>query len=160
MVARASTAVRSKLAIAGGLYTAHVARGLLIMACAGQLAACAHFQARPLSADTSIAPFESRSLQAPGLRAFLAANHLAAPAPGTAWSLKALTLTAFYYQPALVEARTRLLAAQAGRITAGERPNPSIVFTPGYDAGVPGAVHPWIVPLSLDWPIETAGKLV
>lgn len=138
--------------------TASTARAFLILVCAGELAACAHFQPKPLSAAAGIAGFESRSLEASGLRAFLAANHVAAPARGAAWNLRALTLTAFYYQPALAEAREKLLAVQAARITAGERPNPSISITPGHDAGVPGAVHSWIVPLSLDWPIETAGK--
>lgn len=133
-------------------------RGFVIIAFAGQLCACVHFQPQPLSAKTSLGTFESRSLEAPKLRGFLAANRVTAPAPGREWSLEALTLTALYYQPALAEARENLLAAQAAAITAGERPNPSISFTPGYDAGVPGAVHSWIVPLSLDWPIETAGK--
>ncbi len=137
---------------------ARTARGFLILAGASQLAACAHFQPRPLSAQASIAGFESRSLETPGLRAFLEANGGTAPAPETAWSLKALTLAAVYYQPALAEARQRLLAAQAARITAAGQPNPSLAVTPGYDAGVPGAVHPWIVPLSFDWPIETADK--
>ncbi|HVC31460.1 MAG TPA: TolC family protein [Steroidobacteraceae bacterium] len=131
---------------------------MLILACAAQLTACAHFQPKPLSAAASLAGFESRSLEAPGLRAFLAANRVAAPAPGAPWSLKALTLTALYYQPALAEARERLLAAQAARITAGERPNPSLSITPAHDAVVPGAINPWIVPLSFDWPIETAGR--
>jgi outer membrane protein, heavy metal efflux system len=139
-------------------HTGRAACGLFVLAWAGQLAGCAHFQPKPLSARASIASFESRSLEAPGLRAFLQANQIAAPAPEAVWSLRALTLTAIYYQPALAEARARLLAAQAARITADERPNPSLSVTPGYDAGVPGAVHPWIVPLSLDWPIETAGK--
>jgi outer membrane protein TolC len=134
------------------------ARGFLILVCAGQLAACAHFQPRPLSPGASVSGFESRSLEAPGLRVFLAANHLAPPARGAAWSLRTLTLAAFYYAPALAEARASLLAAQAGQITAGERPNPSLAITPGHDAVIPGALHPWIVPLSLDWPIETAGK--
>ncbi|MGH8294343.1 MAG: TolC family protein [Steroidobacteraceae bacterium] len=158
MVARAKTAVRSQLASGQGRHAAHAARGFLVLICAGQLAACAHFQPQPLSARASIAAFESRSLAAPALRAFLAANHVAPPTRGAAWSLKALTLAALYYQPALAEAREKLLAAQAARITAGERPNPSISLGPGYDAGVPGAVHPWIVPLSLDWPVETAGR--
>lgn len=139
-------------------HPAHAACGLLILACAGQLAACSHFQPKPLSAGGSIAAFDSRSLEAPGLRAFLEANHVAAPARDAAWNLEALTLTAVYYQPALAEARARLLAAQAVRITADARPNPSLAVAPGYDAGVPRAVHPWIVPLSFDWPIETAGK--
>ena len=158
MVIRARTAVRLKLSLGSDRHPACAARGFLILVCAGQLVACAHFQPKPLSAGTSITGFEARSLEAPGLRAFLAANHVAAPARDTPWSLTALTLTAVHYQPALAEARQRLLAAQAARITAGERPNPSLSLTPGYDAGVPGAIHPWIVPLSLDWPIETAGK--
>lgn len=158
MVIRVKTAPRSELAIAPGRRVAHAARGFLIVICAGPLAACAHFQPKPLSAQASIAGFESRSLDAPGLRAFLAANHVAAPAQGAAWGLKALTLTALYYQPALAETRESLLAAQAALITAGERPNPSIAITPAYDTGVPGAIHPWIVPLSFDWPIETAGR--
>lgn len=156
MVIRARTAVR--LSSGRGRHTAHAARGLLILACVGQLAACTHFQPKPMSPGASIAGFESRSLETPGLRAFLEANHIAAPAPDAAWNLKALTVTAVYYQPALAEARQRLLGAQAARITADEQPNPSLSITPGYDAGVPGAVHPWIVPLSFDWPIETAGK--
>jgi outer membrane protein, heavy metal efflux system len=139
-------------------HAAHAACGLLIVACGGQLAACSHFQPKPLSPEASIAGFESRSLQAPDLRAFLQANQVTAPTADAAWNLEALTLTAVYYQPGLAEARARLLTAQADRITAGERPNPSLAVTPGYDAGVPGAVHPWIVPLSFDWPIETAGK--
>lgn len=154
----ARTVFRSRSSTARVLRTARAACGLLILAFAAELGACAHFQPRPLSAAADIAGFESRSLEGPGLRAFLAANHVAAPARGRAWSLKALTLAAFYYQPALAEARARLLAAQAARITAGERPNPSISVTPAHDAPVPGAIHPWIVPLSFDWPIETAGR--
>jgi outer membrane protein, heavy metal efflux system len=137
---------------------ARTARGFLILVCASQLAACVPFQPKPLAAADSIAGFESRALDTPGLRAFLEANDVAAPAPDAAWNLEVLTLAAVYYQPALAEARQRLLAAQTARITADERPNPSLSITPGYDAGVPGAVHPWIVPLSFDWPIETAGK--
>ncbi len=158
MFTQASTTDLSKLAGAGRRRGASAVRGFVILACAGSLAGCAHFRAKPLSATSSIAAFDSRSLEAPGLRKFLATNHVAAPTRGELWSLKALTLAAFYYQPALAEAREKLLAAQATRLTAGERPNPSLSITPGYDAGVPGAVHPWIVPLSFDWPIETAGK--
>ena len=155
---RAKAAIRSRFASARCPPIAYTIRAVLIAACAGPLASCAHFHPRPLSARASIARFESRSLETPGLRAFLAANHVAAPAPGAPWSLKDLTLTAVYYQPALAEARAKLLAAQAARITAAERPNPSISIAPGYDTGVPGAIHPWIVPLSFDWPIETAGR--
>lgn len=158
MVIQAKTTDRFQRITRGACPARHAVRGALVMACLSQLAACAHFQPKQLSAQTSIAHFEARSLAAPGLRAFLAANHVKEPAPSADWTLKALTLAAFYYQPTLAEARERLLAAQAERITAAERPNPSIAVTPGYDAGVPGAVHPWVVPLTFDWTIETAGR--
>jgi len=158
MVVAVKSGGRPELTIAGLLRRAQATRGGLILAGAVLLTACAHFHPRPLSARSSLVAFQARSLNAAGLRAFLAANHVEPPAPGAPWSLRALTLTAFYYQPALAEARLRLLAAQAARVTAGERPNPTLAITPAYDAGVPGAVHPWIVPLSFDWPIETAGR--
>ncbi len=122
------------------------------------LGGCATYHAQPVSARKSVAMFNGRSLESPGLRAFLEKNRVAAPMAGDAWNLKQLTLAAFYYQPALSEARARLLAAQADEITTGERPNPSISVTPSYDSGIPGNFSPWLVPVSFDWPIETAGK--
>src|SRR5208282_5207158 len=52
----------------------------------------------------------------------------------------------------------QLAAAQAAQITAGQRPNPTVSLTPGYDGGIPGNPTPWLVTLTTDWPIETAGK--
>ncbi|MHB1617138.1 MAG: TolC family protein [Metallibacterium sp.] len=124
----------------------------------GLASGCAHFVPRPLSPQHSIAAFRARALGDPGLREFLADNRVPAPAPGGRWSLKALTLVAVYYQPLLAEARAQLLAAQAGQITAGERPNPSGSVAPGYDNGVPNSHSPWVVPIAFDWTIETAGR--
>jgi outer membrane protein TolC len=72
--------------------------------------------------------------------------------------LDTLTLVAFYYQPALAEARAQWAAAQAAKITAGQHPNPSLSVTPGYDTQIPGNYSPWLVNANLDVPIETAGK--
>jgi outer membrane protein, heavy metal efflux system len=131
--------------------------GPIILA-ATLLAGCVTFHPQPISPEKSAASFDRRSLEDPGLRAFLETNHVAVPSPGEAWNLKQLTLAAFYYQPTLAEARAQLLAAQAAQITAGERPNPSVSVTPGYDVGIPDNPSPWLVPVSVDWPIETAGK--
>src|SRR5581483_4993522 len=85
---------------------------------------CAHFHPKPISAEQTQEDFGSRSLSDPGLAKFMASNHEAAnPA---AWDLKTLTLVAFYYRPALAEARAQLLASQAAAITAGQRPNPGV----------------------------------
>ena len=42
--------------------------------------------------------------------------------------------------------------------TAGARPNPTVMVTPAYDSGIPGNFSPWMVPVTTDLPIETAGK--
>lgn len=130
----------------------------MFAACLLLLAGCATYHARPISPEKTAAAFEARSLSSTNLRAFLETNHVAAPAPGGAWDLKQLTLAAFYYQPALAEARAQLLAAQSAKITAGQRPNPTASVTPSYDSQIPGNFSPWLVPVSLDVPVETAGK--
>ena len=124
----------------------------------GLLSGCATFQPRPISPAGSLGAYESRSLGNPGLVKFLVANHVAWPGSGQSWDLKALTLAAFYYQPALAYARAQLLSAQAARITARARPNPSLSLSPGYDSGVPGVRNPWIVPVAINWPIDSAGR--
>ena len=120
------------------------------------LAGCVRFHPHPISAERAADAFQSRSLSSPGLEEFLAANHVDTNAP--AWDLNALTLVAFYYHPALAEMRAQWAAARAAIITAGQRPNPSVSVTPGYDSGIPGNFSPWLVPLSLDVPVETSGK--
>ena len=56
-------------------------------------------------------------------------------------------------------ARAQWGVANAGRITAGERPNPSVNPLMGYNATSPiDEVTPWIPEISLELPIEVAGK--
>jgi outer membrane protein TolC len=89
------------------------------------------------------------------LGAFLQTNRVVTEWPCRAWDLNALTYTAFFYQPALAEARAQYASTQAAEITAGERPNPSITATPTYDTS---SSPPWIPGVSFDIPVETAGK--
>ncbi len=119
---------------------------------------CAHYHPKPISPEKTAALFDARSLTNEDLRVFFQTNHALLPGANDPWDLKQLTLVAFYYQPSLAEARAQLLVAQAGEITAGQRPNPSVSITPGYDYQIPGNFSPWLVPLSFDIPIETAGK--
>jgi len=119
------------------------------------LAGCATFQPQPVSPEKTAAAFDARSLNDDNLRAFLETNHVAGSWPRDSWDLNALTLAAFYYQPALAEARAQWAAVEATKITAGQRPNPTVGFTPTYDTTTP---PPWILGLTWDIPIETAGK--
>ncbi len=121
---------------------------------------CAHFQPQPLAPEHSAAAFDSRRLDDPGLQKFLAENGGAEGTHGsrTTWDLNSLTLAAFYFHPDLAVARAQWAVAQAGVVTAGARPNPSVSVSPGYDTQIPNNPSPWIVPVTFDVPLETAGK--
>lgn len=135
-------------------------RRCLLILSALTLAGCAHFESKPIEPEKSAARLEARRLNDPGLQKFLKQNlgHEMNAASGTNWNLPELTLTAFYFHPALEVARAQWLVATAGLKTAGARPNPSVTVTPAYDSQIPGNYSPWLVPVSFDVPVETAGK--
>jgi outer membrane protein TolC len=114
---------------------------------------CARFHDQPLSADKVCDDFETRSLTDAGLTAFLEKHQ----SGNARWNLDRLTFVALYYHPDLDVARAQLAGAKAGRITAGERPNPTLSVSPQYNTTTT-IPSPWIVTPSLDIPIETAGK--
>jgi cobalt-zinc-cadmium efflux system outer membrane protein len=122
------------------------------------LAGCATYHSQPISPEKTSETFDSRSLTNEALHAYLETNHIDGEWPLPSWGLNTLTLVAFYYQPTFAEAREQWAAAQAAITTAGARPNPSISVTPGYDNQIPDNPTPWIVPVTFDIPIETAGK--
>jgi outer membrane protein, heavy metal efflux system len=121
---------------------------------------CAHFQPQPLAPEITAAQLDSRRLDDAGLKKFLEQNlgHKLQNWPQTNWDLPELSLVAFYFHPSLEVARAQWLVTQAGLKTAGARPNPSVSVTPGYDSQIPGNYSPWLVPVTFDIPIETAGK--
>lgn len=120
---------------------------------------CVRFEPRPIAPAETAARFEQHALDNPALRTFLETNlHRELTTwPLTEWNLETLTLAAFYYHPSLEIARTQWGVAKAGEITARQRPNPTLGFTPEYNSTAQG-VSPWILGGSLDIPIETAGK--
>ena len=80
-----------------------VKRRLFILG-AVALAGCATYHPQPISPAQTAAAFDARSLTNENLRAFLETNHINGPWPRRSWDLDALTLVAFFYQPALAEA--------------------------------------------------------
>lgn len=122
-------------------------------------AACVRFHPKPIAPVKAMEDFEARRLEAPELRDFLLRNQDAKDWPPAAWDLKSLTLAAFYYHSDMDVARAQWGVARGGRITAGERPNPSLNPALGYNATSPRSeVTPWIPEISLEITIETAGK--
>jgi cobalt-zinc-cadmium efflux system outer membrane protein len=120
---------------------------------------CVRYHPKPVSASRTLDDFETRSLDAPELREYFQSRPGAASWPPPVWDLKNLTLVALYYHPDLDVARAQWGVAEAGRITAGERPNPTAGVLTGYNTTTPlSEVSPWIPEAALDIPIETAGK--
>jgi cobalt-zinc-cadmium efflux system outer membrane protein len=131
--------------------------GLAVVVAAA--AACVRFHPKPIAPVEAIEDFEARRLDAPELKDFLLRNQDAKDWPPAAWDLKSLTLAAFYYHSDMDVARAQWGVARGGRITAGERPNPSLNPVVGYNATSPRSeVTPWIPEISLEIAIETAGK--
>jgi outer membrane protein TolC len=122
-------------------------------------AACVRFHPKPIAPVKALEDFEARRLDAPELKDFLLRNQEAKDWPPAAWDLRSLTLAALYYHPDMDVARAQWGVARGARISAGERPNPSLNPALGYNSTSPKSeVTPWIPEISLEITIETAGK--
>ena len=120
---------------------------------------CVRFHPKPISAVRTMDDFEARRLDAPELKDYLQSKPGIGEWPPPSWDLRSLTLAAMFYHPDLDVARAQWGVAQAGRITAGERPNPTASVLMGYNSTTPvQEVTPWIPEAVLEIPIETAGK--
>lgn len=118
---------------------------------------CVHYAPQPITAAQAARSLESRTLGDAGLRSFISTNSpkMALQWPRQQWDLSALTLAGFYFHPSLEVARANVEIAEAGLITAGMRPNPTVSTSSKYTSL---ATLPWTLGLSFDIPIETAGK--
>lgn len=118
------------------------------------------YQPKPLEPGRTEAEVSSRSIESPGLRDYLQAHGVSVePWPRRAWSLNDLTWVALYHSPELNIARSQLAVAQAGEVTAAQRPNPAIqVGGQHHSETTQEKSSPWTVSLILDIPIVTGGK--
>jgi outer membrane protein TolC len=101
--------------------------------CLAALSGCVRYHPKPIHPASVEKDYRARTLDDAGLRAYIAAQ----PKPPEAWpprelDLESLTLVAGYYYPELEAARARVRLAEAALITAGARPNPSVVAGGGY----------------------------
>jgi outer membrane protein, heavy metal efflux system len=103
-----------------------VAAAALIAAIA--LTGCVKYHARPLDPPRSEQLFRARSLEDPGLRAFLNRANW----PPARLGLNDLAAVALYDNPDLDVARARLRTTRAALLTARARPNPSLSVGAGW----------------------------
>ncbi|MBI3851556.1 MAG: TolC family protein [Verrucomicrobia bacterium] len=126
----------------------------------GVLTGCARFQSQPLAPAETASKLEARTLHNPDLKKFLEKNlHRELTTwPLKSWDFSALTLVAFYYHPSLDVAHAQYGVAQAGVITAGGKPNPTVGLVPEYTVNAARGMSPWLAGVNFDIPIETANK--
>jgi cobalt-zinc-cadmium efflux system outer membrane protein len=117
------------------------------------LTECVSFHEQALKPETTAKDFSSRSLENKGLQSFLATQNAA---HGT-WSPDRLALVGTYFHADIAVAKAEQQEAAARITAAGQRPNPVLSFSPGYNSTTSG-ISPWIITPTLDVPIETAGR--
>ncbi|HUR81437.1 MAG TPA: TolC family protein [Thermoanaerobaculia bacterium] len=118
---------------------------------------CAQYRARPVSAETNAEVLAARTLDSPAVRELITRQMPEVTWPPERWTPPMLALAAVALHPDLDVARAEWDAARAALRTASERPNPNANAGLEHQA-TGGNGNPWIVTLSLDVPIETAGK--
>lgn len=130
---------------------------------------CVRYQREPLEPARTAAAIEARSLSDPGLRDFVQRNRSTSGETTAGalpeWDLANLTLAAFYYSPDLDVARAEYEIAQAGVVTAGQRPNPTLSVVPTRTvseteqaATREQGLTPWALSFDLDIPLELFHK--
>ena len=141
-------------------------RGMIFAGCLAVLVSgCASYRPEPLSPADNASVLDSRTLGDRRLQKFIeVALHRtgkADPPPG--WDLSTLTLAAIYFHPDIAIAHAKLASAEAGVITARQRPNPALgitnVFGQAVMAGaIPAGAAAITVGPVVDFLIETFGK--
>jgi len=131
---------------------------LLLASCL--LGACATqtYEAKPIAPEQWAAQWRERNLQSQQLQTYLATQGAAEDRlPVKTWGLPELTLAAFFFHPDLDLARAQWRAAQAGNITAAQKPNPALSAS-GEHHGKASGISPWTYGIGIDIPFETHGK--
>lgn len=111
------------------------------------------YQPAPINPASSARTLGSRTLDDPGLKAYVekSLGPAVSPWPPKSWDLATLTLAALYFSPQMEVARDQFAAAEGAIVTAGEHPNPSLSLRPGIPS-------PYLFDMPLVFPIETHGK--
>ncbi len=125
---------------------------LLLLVLSGS-SACISYREQALAPEISAKDFASRTLHDKELQSFLVSQS----APRGTWSPDRLALAAAFFHGSIAVAKGEEDEIAAGVETAGQRPNPTLSYSTGYNSTTSG-ISPWLVLPALNVPIETAGK--
>lgn len=139
---------------------------LSICSATALLVGCASYHSEPISPIENAASLDSRTLNDQRLQQFITAelgDNGKVDRPPT-WNLSTLTLAAIYYHPDIAIAHAKLAGAEAGVITARQRPNPTFSLTNVFGqaaiaaAAPPAGVAAITIGPTIDFLLETFGK--
>ncbi|MEP7042819.1 MAG: TolC family protein [Dokdonella sp.] len=121
------------------------------------LAACAHYEPRPLPPEQTVHAFAARRLDAPPLREALhdVLPEAAAAWPPASWNRADLLAVALVQNPQLAIARAETLAALAKEASAAETPNPELTLQSEYARD---EAHSWLYGLAFDFVLRTPAR--
>ena len=136
-----------------------IRRATLGVLTAWLLASCTTPPPTQLSASESAQAYRARSLDDPGLRAFVARLHERSSSwPPARFDAQALHVVALYFSPNITVAEARWRVARAVVATAGERPNPTLSLNPLYVTTAAAGMSPWFLSAGLVQLLETGSK--
>lgn len=115
--------------------------------------ACVSYQEQALLPQDSAGGFASRTLHDKKLQNFLVSQH----APRGTWSPDRLALAATFFHGSIAVAKAAEDEIAAGVETAGQKPNPILTYSSGYNSTSSG-ISPWLVIPALNMTLETADK--
>ena len=122
------------------------------------LIACATVPAQhPLDPQAAANALAARRLDAPGL--VTAESHFGLPTDSAAaWTPDRITVAAWYFDPALAEARAASTRAAADAAVAAQRTNPTLQLSPENVFNGVGAASPWTVGIAMLLPLLHPGE--
>ncbi len=129
----------------------------LAMAALALPAACTQssYQPAPLDTAASAARLMARDIGDPDLHAALAAN---GENVAGGWRLRALTVAAIHFDPALAAARAEWRRRVAAEASAAQRPNPVVEPEIAYHTDPEGGDGPWSIGAALEIPLLAGDK--
>ena len=134
-------------------------RGALLILSA-LVAACAEAPSQTTSPAPQLSPppVALRNWENPALRDALTGLGAGPVDLATPLSANEALAAALAFNPDLDVQRAQLALARAEVMQAQQRPNPVLSLTPEHLLGAANGVSPWVIALSLVWPLRTAGK--
>lgn len=125
------------------------------------LSACGfqHYVAKPIDTNAISTKIEYKNPESAEFQQFLISNGYSPDVlPLQRWGVDELTFCALFFHPSLEVARAQWRAVAATQQATTQKPNPTLNTHLAHSSNANDDISPYMLGLSIDIPIETAGK--